>query len=133
MSLRDLPSNGGKAINMVWKRTSACFGCAKSLYDVENPFWTGHGKKNNGVAVLAGWCSHLCNASWVATDGGCYGEWVLSMGEVSEEEFKAARMAKTTSTAEVMNNHTCPSCGNTGVSKSEKSCWLCGNSLHPTV
>lgn len=118
---------------MAWtiKRTSACFGCAKSLYDVENPFWTGHCKKD-AVAVLTGWCSQLCNANESATNGGCYGEWSPFMGEVTEAEFKAARLPKSTSPSEVMNNHTCPSCGNTRVSKSEKSCWLCGNSLHPS-
>jgi hypothetical protein len=29
-----------------------------------------------------------------------------------------------------INDHICPSCGNKRVSKSEKSCWKCGNSLH---
>jgi hypothetical protein len=30
-----------------------------------------------------------------------------------------------------INNHICPTCGNTRVSACEKSCWRCGNSLHP--
>lgn len=30
-----------------------------------------------------------------------------------------------------INDHVCPSCGNTRVSKSEKTCWSCGNNLHP--
>jgi predicted RNA-binding Zn-ribbon protein involved in translation (DUF1610 family) len=29
-----------------------------------------------------------------------------------------------------INDHVCPACGNDRVSKREKSCWKCGNSLH---
>lgn len=30
-----------------------------------------------------------------------------------------------------INDHICPCCGNDRVSKSERSCWKCGGSLHP--
>jgi hypothetical protein len=28
-----------------------------------------------------------------------------------------------------INNHTCPTCGNTACSRSESKCWKCGNPL----
>lgn len=31
--------------------------------------------------------------------------------------------------APAINDHTCPSCGNTSCSKSERTCWKCGNAL----
>lgn len=31
--------------------------------------------------------------------------------------------------AAAVNNHTCPTCGNTACSRSEKKCWRCGNPL----
>lgn len=30
-----------------------------------------------------------------------------------------------------VNDHICPTCKNDRCSKTEKSCWRCGNSLHP--
>lgn len=31
--------------------------------------------------------------------------------------------------ASTINNHTCPTCGNTACSRNEKKCWRCGNPL----
>ncbi len=40
-----------------------------------------------------------------------------------------AMQVDSTAKSEAVNDHTCPSCHNTKCSKSEKTCWKCGNAL----
>lgn len=51
----------------------------------------------------------------------------LNAGKVNISS-PAPAVAKPVATTPI-NNHTCPTCGNTACSRSEKKCWRCGNPL----
>lgn len=44
--------------------------------------------------------------------------------------LKEATVQTTNGSSTAINDHVCPTCKNTRCSKTEKSCWRCGNPLH---
>lgn len=45
------------------------------------------------------------------------------------QKYSSGNISVPISVGSNLNNHTCPSCKNTRVNTSEKSCWLCGGKL----
>lgn len=45
-------------------QTTKCIRCGKQA-----KIWTGHVKKRNGDAILAGWCSDRCIQAWEGYHG----------------------------------------------------------------
>lgn len=47
----------------------------------------------------------------------------------SDKSSSSDDFVKSNDVSQIINDHTCVSCGNTKCSKSEKSCWRCGSSI----
>ena len=85
-----------------------------ALYIGEDGESDNQGSYNNNPFDL--YISHSFNMN----TSGC-----ISSCDGMEEDTDVEVQTQTT----VMNDHTCPSCGNDKCSKNEKSCWKCGSSL----
>jgi hypothetical protein len=79
--------------------------------------------------------SPFCEADWehclwcssdheLVSDPKHHVAWAAKFGQ------KIAQQSHLGSTGPAINDFTCPHCRNTRCSKTEKKCWLCGESLH---
>jgi len=74
---------------------------------------------------ILGWEWHTCGNRTIPPNGSQDNCVVCNDKKIENIAINAA-----CTSAIAVNDFTCPSCGNTRCSKTEKSCWSCGNNLH---
>jgi hypothetical protein len=85
------------------------------MSDWTNPHWMSHQEKYGPLEYLLN-IDQYQMGSWIEDDTPCV---LLSRGVSTP----------TSAVGAPLNNHTCPTCKNTRVNRSEKNCWLCGGKL----
>jgi len=88
-----------------------------------------------GIEYIVAYLVHYQSREWMVSVnfingmpvGDCSpkGDWYHTRFEL----VSAAESSAISSSTVAVNNHTCSTCQNTRCSRSEKSCWLCGNQL----
>jgi hypothetical protein len=114
------------------------------IYSDGTEAWWVEGKRHRigGPAVIDGMQLWYFNEGKLhRTDGPAFigadgsEKWFLDNKELTHKEWLAAvsssymPVVPVISSSVSINDHTCPTCKNDRCSKTEKSCWKCGNSL----